>query len=365
MRALRLAALLALAAALAPGPARAGRCLSQAEALRARYPACEAVAFAFSCPAGEEGKRELILSIAMAPEADDGALRCAALALGMEGASMTAGAEEVFAARLGEAWPAWKAWMEAERAGPPLWEGHPSPFARAFRAERDAPRALVREAQEDAAAAAGAALDALGDADPRTRRRALAVLANLRYAGPPASLLARLDDADASVRFAAAEAAGRLAPPEAKAALEARLGVEKDDFVRGGLVRALGAVAGAEDVARLRLLVGAENRWEALAAARALGRLGSAEACGPVGELLEHGKDQVGRMLEVALIGAGLADCRAQVPLIAPYAENSQGMIRKAALFALATIGDEASLAALRALRPERLAELPEALRPR
>jgi hypothetical protein len=87
-------------------------------------------------------------------------------------------------------------------------------------------------------------IESLGDLSPYARQRAAEDLARLCQSGGRdermlPSLLAALDDTDASVRSAAANALIQLASPEAIAPLKRRLETEESIHVRASLQRAI------------------------------------------------------------------------------------------------------------------------------
>ena len=96
-------------------------------------------------------------------------------------------------------------------------------------------------------------LESLGDLSPYARQRAAEDLARLCQAGardprmlPP--LLTALDDRDASVRSAAANALIQLGSSDALAPLKRRLEVEESIHVRASLRRAIERLADADHV---------------------------------------------------------------------------------------------------------------------
>jgi len=87
-------------------------------------------------------------------------------------------------------------------------------------------------------------IESLGDLSPFARQRAAEDLARLCQSGgrdermlPP--LLTALEDSDASVRRAAANALTQLGSPDALAPLKRRLEVEESIHVRASLQRAI------------------------------------------------------------------------------------------------------------------------------
>ncbi|HEX9287955.1 MAG TPA: HEAT repeat domain-containing protein, partial [Anaeromyxobacteraceae bacterium] len=173
---------------------------------------------------------------------------------------------------------------------------------------------------------------------------------------PWPELLDALDDGDAAVRAAAAQALGALAPArgaqggppqgwsEPTRALAVALG-DEEPVVRAAAALALGRCGAAEYAAQLADVAGdpAAAPESAAAAVHALSELGRAEA-GVLARAARHSDSEV--VKEAVLAAAGIPGAAAADLLLAAAA-HPRWDVRRAAASALGARGDRALLAAL------------------
>jgi Uri superfamily endonuclease len=144
----------------------------------------------------------------------------------------------------------------------------------------------------------------LADGDADTRWWAARALAEVGRHGGVAPLVNSLDDADPDVRACAALALGRIGDASAAPALAAKL-ADDSAFVASIAADALSMI-GEPAVATLADLLSDENTHARLLAVRALGRIRSQSAIGPLFGVLEDSSYLVRHYAQEALEALGV-----------------------------------------------------------
>jgi HEAT repeat protein len=213
------------------------------------------------------------------------------------------------------------------------------------------------------AAALGAAVQALGDPKPTTRRLAAQILGRMGVASAGPALVERLADTDGDVRAAAIEALAALGRADSLAAIRPHLD-DPEDAVRRQALAALGTFQQSEDGLCEKLAGMLRNDPSAgvrLQAAVTLGRLGSAERA--LAGLLERLRsaesgERAGVLAAMTELAPSLGRPLDEAPLLDAL-EDPSPAVRRAAAGALAFARDGAASPALAA----RLADLDSTVR--
>ncbi len=184
----------------------------------------------------------------------------------------------------------------------------------------------------------------LTDPDPRLRLEAIELLATAPSARTIAPLTRALSDVEPSVRSAAATALGRSAAPEAVVGLLGRL----DDSaveVETSVIRALSRLGDVRAVVPLVSKIEDPRPEVRRVVARALGEIGDRRAESAL-VLLLRDADEAVRVAALGALGA-LADPAATPSVAALLGGEPSNRGRRAAIRALAAIGDADAVAAL------------------
>ncbi len=162
-------------------------------------------------------------------------------------------------------------------------------------------------------------LDLAQGQDPEVEWRSAVMLGELGNSPAADVLSGMLDDSDATVRAAAAQALGRVKGQDAAAALARLVGNEAEELVvRISAVQALGTLAAEEAVPQLKQALTyqpivaegePDNSWQLrVAAAGALGAIGTAEAIDALAERVAASGTEPGDIRERTAVAYALGD---------------------------------------------------------
>ena len=241
-------------------------------------------------------------------------------------------------------------WLNNSRYGPRIWKPTASEIDRFI--------AVVINGNSDAGVVANLArilgqekvivvvaplIARLEDAEADVRCAAAEALGGIKSEAAVAPLITRLEDAEANVRCAAAEALGEIMSEAAVAPLITRLG-DAEANVRRAAAEALGEIRSEVAVAPLITRLEDAEANVRSAAAMALGGIKSEAAVVPLIACLEDA-DQWVRSVAAGALGEIKSEA-AVAPLIARL-EDTEANVRFAAAYALGQIGSEVAVASL------------------